>query len=255
MKTVKLLSGVNRAFFLLALFVIIFLKSFGQNNTNIYSTVALLDDYFDSIIAIRGIHNMQGTGFKDYCRWKNYWLPKTWPDGNLPNELLFSMHYFQTLSDMGLDQHPLNAIDSSQAEVLSNMMSDYDNIDAWVRNILVSADKISFTEQYLLPEELKSADHIPIIKKKKPNNNYLKTFPNPSKEYVIFEYGLNETESPENVLITITDSRGITHQQLRLKRRTGQMVVVTRHFAPGMYICNLISNKKVLLQSKFSIIR
>lgn len=138
---------------------------------------------------------------------------------------------------------------------LPNMMSDYSLTYAWVRNILVSADKISFTEQYLLPEELKSADHFPIIKKKKPNNNYLKTFPNPSKEYVILEYGLNETESPENVLITITDNRGITHQQLRLKRPTGQIVLVTRHFAPGMYICNLISNKKVLLQSKLSVVR
>jgi len=138
---------------------------------------------------------------------------------------------------------------------LPNMMSDYSLTYAWVRNLLVSAAEMSFTEQYLLPHELKSAEYIPIIKKKKLNVNYLKTFPNPSNEYVVFEYGLNDTESLENDHITITDNRGITHQQVRLKRPTGQIVVVTRYLSPGTYICCLISDKKVLSQSKLSIIR
>ncbi len=58
-------------------------QSYGQNNESYYSIVSKMDRYYDSLIHIRGINNMQGTGFKSYIRWKEYWLTKVNPDGNI----------------------------------------------------------------------------------------------------------------------------------------------------------------------------
>ncbi|NOY51101.1 MAG: hypothetical protein GXO88_11140 [Chlorobi bacterium] len=43
-----------------------------DSTNNYFNIVAQQDAYYDSVLMVRGADSMQGTGFKDYLRWKNY---------------------------------------------------------------------------------------------------------------------------------------------------------------------------------------
>jgi len=53
-----------------------------QQYENFYIIKAKWDAYYDSIINIRGIDSMQGTGYNPYKRWVSYWEPLLYPSGD-----------------------------------------------------------------------------------------------------------------------------------------------------------------------------
>ena len=55
---------------------------FSQQYQNFYTTKADLDPYYDSLIQVNGIDSMQGTGYKQYKRWVDYWEPLLYPNGD-----------------------------------------------------------------------------------------------------------------------------------------------------------------------------
>ena len=59
---------------------------FAQENQNFYTIKSNLDTYYDSLIQINGIDNMQGTGYNPYKRWANYWEPILYPSGDFAIE-------------------------------------------------------------------------------------------------------------------------------------------------------------------------
>lgn len=183
-------------------------------------------------------------------------IANTWyPDGNLSEELLSTTEYFHLINNMGLNNLPVNEIDSSQTIALLNLMANFGSGNAWVRNMLIATDKLPFTEEYILPDNLKSAEAIPIIKKKISENSYIKAFPNPSREYVVFEYNIKETEYAKNAIIVVSDSKGIVHDQIRLFRPIDQVVYATKNLKPGIYVCSLISGNTLLGNLKLSILK
>lgn len=73
----------------------------GQSTGNYYSIVAHQDRYYDSLISIRGVNNMKGTGYVSYLRWKRYWLPYLGHDGELEttqNAIFQFTNNFSTLT-------------------------------------------------------------------------------------------------------------------------------------------------------------
>jgi hypothetical protein len=73
----------------LLVLVLIFSPKWGFNQSSpdtlndYYSITAYYDHYYDSLIQIRGIENMKGTGYKDYIRWKWFYSTRHGVDGNL----------------------------------------------------------------------------------------------------------------------------------------------------------------------------
>ncbi len=62
-----------------AAFLLIFLgikmplnAQINDSTNNYFNIVAVQDAYYDSLLLVRGADSMEGTGFKDYIRWKNY---------------------------------------------------------------------------------------------------------------------------------------------------------------------------------------
>ncbi len=55
---------------------------YSQDTSNFYTIKATWDTYFDSIIEIRGLDSMQGTGYNPYMRKADYWEPKLYPHGD-----------------------------------------------------------------------------------------------------------------------------------------------------------------------------
>ena len=58
-------------FFSLGIF---YLQTFAQ--TNFQTDLLRNSHYYDSLISVRGIDSMQGTGYTQYQRWFRYWAPK-----------------------------------------------------------------------------------------------------------------------------------------------------------------------------------
>lgn len=79
----------SRFFFNLLVFVFILFSKWGLSQSNpdtlndYYSITAYYDHYYDSLIQIRGIENMRGTGYKDYIRWKWFYCTRHGVDGNM----------------------------------------------------------------------------------------------------------------------------------------------------------------------------
>ncbi len=48
--------------------------------TDFYNDLLQNRHYYDSLISIRGIDSMQGTGYEQYQQWFRYWAPKLMPD-------------------------------------------------------------------------------------------------------------------------------------------------------------------------------
>ena len=183
-------------------------------------------------------------------------IASTWySGGNLSDELLSTTEFFHLNNNIGLNNLPVNEIDSTQTNALRNLMDNYGSASTWARNMLIATDKISFTEEYILPDNLKSAEAIPNIKKKTIEGTYLKAFPNPSKDYVVFEYQLKDGEYTKDAILIISDNKGVVHEQLKLYRPVDQVVYITKNMKPGIYVCSLISGNAVLGNLKLSILK
>jgi hypothetical protein len=67
--------------------------------------------------------------------------------------------------------------------------------------------------------------------------------PNPATTWIIFDFEL--PESMNNVKLTISDAQGRTVDKLTLTGRTGQKLLDTRSYSPGMYFYKSDTNEKV----------
>jgi hypothetical protein len=183
-------------------------------------------------------------------------IANTWyPGGNLSEELLSTTEYFHLINNMGLNNWPVNEIDSTQTTALRNLMDNDGIASAWAQNMLIATNKLPFTEEYILPDNLKSAEAIPILKKKTIEGSYLKAFPNPSKDYVIFEYQIQEGDYAKDIILIISDNIGVVKERLKLYRTVDQVVYVTKNMKPGIYTCSLIRGNAVLGSLKISILK
>lgn len=183
-------------------------------------------------------------------------IEQTWyPNGNIPFELLTAMQYFQTSRNQNVQNLPIQLLDSAQLIPFYGLQANSDFAGNWARNILIAANKVTFNEQYMLPDELKTTEVLQISKKPRSENSFLKAFPNPTKEYVIFEYNIGETEFSKNANISVHDSKGVLQEQMKLYRPVDQVVYDTRALKTGIYFCSLISGKTVLGSLKLNIIK
>lgn len=61
----------------------VYSQSLPDSTINFYSLSSYYDHYYDSLIQLRGSQNMQGTGYKDYLRWKWFYTTRSGVGGSL----------------------------------------------------------------------------------------------------------------------------------------------------------------------------
>lgn len=66
-----------------------------DSTANYYSLSEYYDKYYDSLIQLRGNENMQGTGYKDYLRWKWFYYTRHGVDGELDEIWKSIENYFE----------------------------------------------------------------------------------------------------------------------------------------------------------------
>ena len=69
--------------------------------TDFYNDLLQNRHYYDSLISIRGIDSMQGTGYVQYQRWFRYWAPKLMPDEDYDDYQNNILDYAENYSPAG----------------------------------------------------------------------------------------------------------------------------------------------------------
>ena len=116
--------------------------------------------------------------------------------------------------------------------------------------------EINYREPILLPDALKSSNSVKRYKTGQLlEKSYMKVFPNPAKQFVIVEYNLQEKYSDKNeVVLVLTNLNGNRVSQRVLVKRQDQELINTSGLIPGIYICSLWINGKILESKKLVVI-
>ncbi|HPT02072.1 MAG TPA: T9SS type A sorting domain-containing protein, partial [Bacteroidales bacterium] len=181
---------------------------------------------------------------------------------DLSNEeqLLHSYYqqFFALLQKMQTDTLPDLQADSLTTEQLVELVENSpEPVKSYSRNILVANHAIEYLEPYLYDDGLKSSS----IRKKhrmgaSTKQGSLLVFPNPAKDYIIVRYNLaNElSDAQEKAVLEIVKTTGQVIQSLTLQAVTGQVMVSTKTFVPGVYLIHIKGVSKKVEAIKFNVI-
>jgi len=155
------------------------------------------------------------------------------------------LSYFQIINALVSQGKTIMEADSVQIISLQSLANNDKYLPGiYARNILIALGEINYQEPYILPNPLKATDvdYYPLPELEK--INYLKIFPNPARDYIVVEYNMNVENylignGQQNIILRLTDINGKLIRVQHLNRPKDQLVVNTKAFNPGVYICNL----------------
>jgi len=153
--------------------------------------------------------------------------------------------------------HNIFTSDSTSLSLVYNLCENgSEPVRSYARNILIARGEFDYSEPILLPDELKSSDGTKSYRTSRfTEKSYMRVFPNPARKYVIVEYNLKELFMKDvNARLVIADIQGVELFRTSLNKLHDQLLVITSEFRPGMVICSLQVNSKVVESQKVIII-
>jgi hypothetical protein len=181
---------------------------------------------------------------------------------NLSNEELqlhnYYLQFFSILQQMETDSLLGLQADSLTIEHLVELLDNApEPVKSFSRNILIANNAIEYHEPYLYDDGLKSSD----VKKNHRMGSSgkqvsLQVFPNPAKDYIIVRYNFtNElSDTQEKTILEIVTTTGQVIKSLILHEVTGQVIVSTKAFVPGVYILHVNGKNKKVETTKFTVV-
>ena len=123
---------------------------------------------------------------------------------------------------------------------------------AYARSILSLVDSnYYYHEPIFLPDPENPLKMSKPFKQLKKEDNQLKVFPNPAKEFFIIDYQINDILM--NTRLELIDATGRKVQTIELKTAKGQTMIKTGNLAKGLYHCYLQNNDTTVSQTKITI--
>jgi hypothetical protein len=170
----------------------------------------------------------------------------------------YYLQLFSLLQHMQTDSLPGLQADSLTIEQLVELLDNApEPVKSFSRNILIATNAIEYHEPYLYDDGLKSSSVKKNHRMGPPMKQVsLQVFPNPAKDYIIVRYNLaNELyDTQEKAVIEMVTTTGQVIKNLTLQDVTGQVLVSTKTFVPGVYIIHLKGIYKKVEALKFSVI-
>jgi hypothetical protein len=162
--------------------------------------------------------------------------------------------YYNWLSSLQQNGHNIIELDSTQMQQLWDMYyaDDY-KVSTYAQNILLLHKETSYSEPIFYPDLNKTQEAIDIrnnIMNTMPPD-FLRVFPNPSRDYVIIGYN---HDRQGNAQISIVNSNGLPIHSFSANKETDQQLVDTRSWQSGTYIASLIVNSEIIESVTFSIV-
>jgi hypothetical protein len=170
----------------------------------------------------------------------------------------YYQQFFALLQQMQTDTLPDLQADSLTIVQLQILLENApEPVKSFTRNILVANNAIEYHEPYLYDDGLKSFD----VKKNhrmgaSTKQVLLEVFPNPAKEYIIVRYKFaNElSDAQETAVLEMVTTTGQVIKSLILHEVTGQVIVSTKAFVPGVYIIHIKGLSKKVETAKFTVV-
>jgi hypothetical protein len=145
-------------------------------------------------------------------------------------------------------------LDSLQLTQLWDLYLDADyDISLYAQNMLLLQGEITHLEPIYYPDLMKTQQAIDIrnnIMNAMPPD-FLRVFPNPSRDYVIIGYN---HDRPGNAQISIVNSGGLPVHSFSVSKTTDQKVIDTRNWQSGTYIVSLVVNAEIIESVRFLIV-
>lgn len=170
----------------------------------------------------------------------------------------YYQQFFAQLQQMQTDTLPDLQADSLTIAQLQILLENApEPVKSYSRNILIANNAIEYQEPYLYDDGSKSSS----VKKKHrmgpPTKQILlQVFPNPAKDYIIVRYNLaNELSgTQEKAVLEMVTTTGQVIISLTMQAVTGQVVVSTKTFIPGVYIIHIKGINKQVETTKFTVV-
>ena len=164
-------------------------------------------------------------------------------------QLLYTL--LRELFEAGKHLDELSAVQKGQLQSLASETTGFAPV--YARNVLIAIDEMEYEEPVILPDQFKSTTVEEAYKEllNSPQPKMLEVYPNPSNDFVILGYQF-DTETKGS--IEIRDVSGSLIQSVPFKGMQDQVSVITRSWAPGMYMVSLMVNDKVIETTKLTLI-
>ncbi|MFZ4705532.1 MAG: T9SS type A sorting domain-containing protein [Bacteroidales bacterium] len=163
--------------------------------------------------------------------------------------------YFAIQKKMEKEGKTILSLDSAGLVEIHNLYTTSNEpVRSYARNILIGNGKLYYSEPYIFTDALKSGRVIKEHRKGALQQvTYMKLFPNPAKDYIIAEYTLKD--GVLNASLEIVDVSGKTLKTIVIKGKHEYLVIPMNDCMPGIFLCKLFANNKVVTSIKFSIIK
>jgi len=166
--------------------------------------------------------------------------------------------YFGVMKSlMQNDKNIFNLDPTSNATIQSLYNTGNEPLKSYAMNIMIAKGSLPYNEPILLPDNPKSSKEKKTTRTGKfVGTSYLKIFPNPAKQYLIAEFNLEDKKSYASpITIQITSIQGYNIETINLAKKQDQVLIITNNYKPGLYICSLIVNGKIIDSIRFAIIQ
>ncbi|MCX6286759.1 MAG: T9SS type A sorting domain-containing protein [Bacteroidetes bacterium] len=166
--------------------------------------------------------------------------------------------YFNILLSLRSQNKSILQLNSSQTSQLMNIVSNgSEPVQTYARNVLIANGVMDYNEPIILPDETKSQELPKSFKTSKMvQDKYMKLFPNPANHYFIIEYNLRGKfgDKPQ-IEFSLFSSEGKPIVSRNSNKNQDQILIETRNFENGTYICSMIMNGKILDSEKILIVQ
>jgi hypothetical protein len=149
-------------------------------------------------------------------------------------------------------------LNSTQISQLVNIVANgTEPVQTYARNVLIANRIMEYNEPIILPDNTKSQDLPKFYKTSKlVQDRYMKIFPNPANHYFIIEYNLrNKFGDNPKIEFSLFSSEGKPILSKFEHKNQDQVLIETRNFEEGTFICSMKVNGKNLCSEKVVIIQ
>jgi hypothetical protein len=162
---------------------------------------------------------------------------------------------FDLTKEISTDTTGVFKVDSARTITLQNIVSSNTGTPgAWARNILITANKITYQEPIILPDtSLKSTKKDKYRGAKQSLTvSVLKVYPNPANDYIIVEYHLDDI--PSQGMIIIHNATGRIIKSYSISRSRNQEIIPVSDLPTGLYLITLVIEGVREVSAKINII-
>jgi hypothetical protein len=143
--------------------------------------------------------------------------------------------------------------ENQKASLHSLRCSSFGPVAGWSTALLKNVGDLVYNESYILPTE---GNKQGIVRRQRSfdniDQNILKVYPNPARDYIIIEYQF--TEDVVDVKINVTNSNGTILQTIVPENNIDFAVINTSHLKNGSYFCTVNINGKQHGVAKFVVL-